>query len=177
MIKYLHLLSSSMPVARCCWEPGCQINLRKNFLTRSCPKIKWTVLRGGELPATVEQSGELTGGLTRSLLDPVVCESTGGWSTGGGGNARWTTLLLWPVMRIMRRPDQGKGDRLLYLRRITNKTYCIAHGTVLSVMCQPGWERFWGRTDTCKCMVESPRCSPGTTTILLIDYIPIQNKS
>ena len=71
-------------------------------------------------------------------------------------------------MRIMRRPDQGKGDRLLYLRRITNKTYCIAHETVLSVMCQPGWERFWGRTDTCKCMVESPRCSPETTTILLI---------
>ena len=80
-------------------------------------------------------------------------------------------------MSIMRWPDQGKGDRLLYLRWITNKTCCIAHETVLSVMCQPGWERFWGRTDTCKCMVESPRCSPETTTLLLIDYIPIQNKS
>ena len=47
-------------------------------------------------------------------------------------------------MRIIRRPDQGKGDGLLYLGWITNKTYCIEHGTVLSVMCQPGWEGFGG---------------------------------
>ena len=80
-------------------------------------------------------------------------------------------------MRIIRRPDQGKGDGLLYLGWITNKTYCIEHGTVLSVMCQPGWEGFWGRMDTCICMVDSPHCSPETTTILLIDYTPIQNKS
>ena len=33
---------------------------------------------------------------------------------------------------------------LLYLKCITNKTYCIAHGTLLNVMCQPGWERGLG---------------------------------
>ena len=29
---------------------------------------------------------------------------------------------------------------LLYLKKITNKTYCIAQGTLLSVMRQLGWE-------------------------------------
>ena len=29
---------------------------------------------------------------------------------------------------------------LLYLKRITNKTYCTAHGTLLNVTGQPGWE-------------------------------------
>ena len=33
---------------------------------------------------------------------------------------------------------------LLYLKCITNKTYCIEHGTLLNVMCQPGWERGLG---------------------------------
>ena len=33
---------------------------------------------------------------------------------------------------------------LLYLKWITNKTYCIAHGTLLSVMCQTGWEEGLG---------------------------------
>ena len=27
------------------------------------------------------------------------------------------------------------------------KTYCIAHGTLLNVMCQPRWEQFWGEMD------------------------------
>ena len=30
---------------------------------------------------------------------------------------------------------------LLYLKWITNQTYYIAHGTLLSVMCHPGEER------------------------------------
>ena len=30
---------------------------------------------------------------------------------------------------------------LLYLKWITN-AYCIAHGTLVNVTCQPGWE--WG---------------------------------
>ena len=33
-----------------------------------------------------------------------------------------------------------------------------------------------GRMDTCIPMAESLRCSPGTTTTLLIGYTPIQNK-
>ena len=29
---------------------------------------------------------------------------------------------------------------LLYVKWITNGTYCIAQGTLLNVMCLPGWE-------------------------------------
>ena len=29
---------------------------------------------------------------------------------------------------------------LLYLKWITNKTYCIAYGTLVNIMLQPGWE-------------------------------------
>ena len=36
--------------------------------------------------------------------------------------------------------------------------------------------RVWGRMNTCMCMAESLCCSPKTTTTLLIDYAPIQNK-
>ena len=38
---------------------------------------------------------------------------------------------------------------LLYLKQITNKDYCIAHGTLLHVMWQPGWE---GRLGQNGCM-------------------------
>ena len=34
---------------------------------------------------------------------------------------------------------------LLHLKWITNKNYCLAHGTLLNVMCQPGWERGLGK--------------------------------
>ena len=64
---------------------------------------------------------------------------------------------------------------LLYLKWITNKMYCIAQGTLLNVMCQPGWEGFGGRMDTCICMAESLHGSPGTITTLLIGYTPKQN--
>ena len=62
---------------------------------------------------------------------------------------------------------------LLYLKRITTKTYCIVH--LLNVMCQPGWEGDWGRMNTCVCMAESLHCSPEIITTLLIGYTPIQN--
>ena len=65
---------------------------------------------------------------------------------------------------------------LLYLKLITNKDYCIAHGTLLNVMWQPGWEGCLGRMDMCICIAESLRSSPGTITTLLISYTPIQNK-
>ena len=44
---------------------------------------------------------------------------------------------------------------LLYLKWITTKTSCIAHGTLLNVMWQPEWEEIWGRTDC------SPKCIYG----------------
>ena len=40
----------------------------------------------------------------------------------------------------------------------------IAHGTLLNVMWQPGWE---GGLHTCVCVAESLRCSPETITTLL----------
>ena len=55
------------------------------------------------------------------------------------------------------------------------RTYCIAHGTLLSVMCQPGWTGIWRRMDTCVCMAESLCCYPETIITLLIGYTLIQN--
>ena len=56
--------------------------------------------------------------------------------------------------------------------KMDNKTYHIAHGTLLNVMCQPGWEGVWRTMDTCICMAE-PFChSPDITTKLLIVYTP-----
>ena len=43
-------------------------------------------------------------------------------------------------------------------------------GTLLSVMCQPGWEGSLRRKDTCICMAEYFCCSPETVTTLLIGY-------
>ena len=80
---------------------------------------------------------------------------------------------------------QGKGQlgtlgrvcTNCYLKWITNRNFCIAHGTLLNVVCasQEG-RRSWGKMDTCICMAESLCCSPETTTTLLIDYTSIQNK-
>lgn len=35
------------------------------------------------------------------------------------------------------------------------KTYCTAPWTLLGVIWHPGWERGWGRVDTCTCVAES----------------------
>ena len=61
---------------------------------------------------------------------------------------------------------------LLYLNWITNKDLLIAHGTLLNVMCQPGWQGsgVWERMNTIICMAESIFCSPETATTLLISY-------
>ena len=37
--------------------------------------------------------------------------------------------------------------------------------------------RVWGRMDTCTCMAESLRCSPQTTTTLLIDLLQYKVRS
>ena len=66
---------------------------------------------------------------------------------------------------------------LLYLKWITNKDLlCIRHGILLNGVCQPGWEGFWGKMDTCICMTQSLHCPLETTTTLLTAYTPIQNK-
>ena len=54
---------------------------------------------------------------------------------------------------------------LLYLE-LSTRTYCIAHGTLLNVMCQPGWEENLGESGymTCICMAESLCCPPETAT-------------
>ena len=52
----------------------------------------------------------------------------------------------------------------------------IAQGTVLSVMWSLDGRQVWGRMDTCLYLAESLRCSPETTTTLLIGYSPLQNK-
>ena len=51
----------------------------------------------------------------------------------------------------LRRPEEGlftkcgiNMDTLLYLTQITNKDLCIAYGTLLNVMWQPGWEEALG---------------------------------
>ena len=36
-------------------------------------------------------------------------------------------------------------DTLLYVKQITNKSYCTAQGTLLNVMWQPGWEGSLGK--------------------------------
>ena len=46
----------------------------------------------------------------------------------------------------------------------------------LCSMLWAGWEGVLGRMDICVCIAESLCCPPETITILLIGYIPIQNK-
>ena len=71
---------------------------------------------------------------------------------------------------------EGRVHTQLCLQWITNKELCIAHGTLLNVMCQPGWEGVWGRMDKCIFMAESLGCWPETATTLLTGYTSIQKK-
>ena len=66
---------------------------------------------------------------------------------------------------------------LLYLKWITTKTYWIAQGSLLNVMCQPGWKGCggeWMRGYVWMCMAESLHCSPETVTALLTSCNAIQ---
>ena len=62
------------------------------------------------------------------------------------------------------------------------KVWNLAHGTQLSVMCQPGWEGVWERMDMCIGLAESLHCSPeeqhchntvSSVTTLSIGYTPV----
>ena len=66
---------------------------------------------------------------------------------------------------------------LLYLKWVTNKDLLDSTGN--SAQCYlAAWMggQFCGGVDTFICMAESLRCSPETTTTLLISYTPTQNK-
>ena len=84
-------------------------------------------------------------------------------------------MNLWLLRRGIVR-DSGKVIHIrLYLKWITNRTYCTVHGTLLNVVCQLKWDGVWGRMDIGICMAESFCCSSETTTTLLTSHIPIQN--
>ena len=66
----------------------------------------------------------------------------------------------------------------LYLKWITERAYCVAHRTLLSVMWHPGWKRSLGENGyICLCMTESLCCPPETITTLLIGRIYPKTKS
>jgi len=76
---------------------------------------------------------------------------------------RYRTWLLWIGLKeqiktegIVRECGMDMYP-LLYLKWIINRTYCTAHGTLLNVKWQPGWERNLGENGY---------------TALLIGYIP-----
>ena len=53
----------------------------------------------------------------------------------------------------------------------------VQHMELCSMLCGSlDGKVVWERMDTCTHMTESLRCSPRTTTTLLIGYTPIQNK-
>ena len=54
--------------------------------------------------------------------------------------------------------------------------YYIAHGILFSEHASLDGREVWGRIYPCICMVEPLYCLPETTTTLLIDYTPTQNK-
>ena len=68
-------------------------------------------------------------------------------------------------------------DTLLYVKWITNKISCIAHGALLHVGGGQDGRGLWGRMDTCIFMADSLGCSPETITPLIIGYTSIQNRS
>ena len=65
--------------------------------------------------------------------------------------------------------SQGQTCKYSYIQNGSPAgTYCMAHGALLIVMWQPGWERSLVRMDTCMWMAESLLCSPENTTTLLL---------
>lgn len=49
-------------------------------------------------------------------------------------------------------------------------TYRIAHGTLLTVICQPGWEGYLEENGYMYIYGLALSCSPETITVLLIGY-------
>ena len=90
----------------------------------------------------------------------------------------WWAWDNWPAqstdalsaLSCWHRPQLKMSCRLLYLQCITKRTYCVAHGFLLSVIWQPGWEGVWGEWIHVIHLAESLCCSPKTITTLLIGY-------
>ena len=76
----------------------------------------------------------------------------------------------------------GVAQSRTRLKWLSSSSSSIAHGTLFSVMWQPGWEGVWGRTDTCICMCTYMYMYPFAVYLklsqhcLLVGYTPIQNK-
>ena len=68
---------------------------------------------------------------------------------------------------------------LLYLKWRTNHDLLYSAGTLLNVMWQPGSGvgRFGGEWMCAHVWLSPFYCPPGTTTTLLTDYTPVQNKN
>ena len=59
----------------------------------------------------------------------------------------------------------------LYLKWVTNKDLLYSTWNSVNVLRQPGWERGWGRMDTCTCVAESLFSSPETIKASPINYV------
>ena len=87
--------------------------------------------------------------------------------------------LWWPGEKMGQRDSQGAWDGHVHtaIFKMGNqqgpKVWNLAHGTQLSVMCQPGWEGVWERMDMCIGLAESLHCSPEAVTTLSIGYTPV----
>ena len=108
------------------------------------------------------------------------------------GEISYDILYVWNIKRndtnqlTKQKDSQLPGGRdsqgawmdmytLLYLKWITNKDLPTAQGTLLNVMCQPGWQ--WGLGENgYMCMLADSSMLTETITALLIGYTPIQNK-
>ena len=64
----------------------------------------------------------------------------------------------------------------LFLENIFARTYCVAHGTLLNFMCQPGWEGAFGGEWRHVYVWLSPFAGHLKLPQCLISYTPIQNK-
>ena len=84
--------------------------------------------------------------------------------------------------RLRKRTYDYQGERKGHVHTWTFKMdhqqgpNWTAQGNVLSVMWSLDGRQVWGRMDTCLYLAESLRCSPETTTTLLICYSPLQDK-
>ena len=81
----------------------------------------------------------------------------GGWGWGRIGGKDSLEVLDGLAHTALFKMDNQQGP-----------TYCIAQGTLLNVMRQPGWEGSLGRMDTCVCMAEGLCCPPESIMTLLI---------
>ena len=78
------------------------------------------------------------------------------------------------------RDSQGVGDGLVHtaiFKMGDQQGPTVQHMELCSILCgRLDGRGVCGRRDPCICMTEFLRCSPETTTTLLIGYTPVQNE-